>query len=439
MEDNVVTNQAEIKAWEVKDIMASNFIYATVSDELKHSLINCETAHQMWERLSVQYLQNASDNKHLLKQQFFQLQFDVSHDVMHHITSIEALAMQLKDLGDPIPEADIVNKVLCTLPPNFRNFITVWDSISDEEKTVSLLTTRLLKEERTNKRYDEHQPVTATEAFASIGHHSSRGQPQSTRGNFRGGRGMHHGRGGPKRPRPVCDYCNIAGHTIHVCRHRIRDEKYNQPQYSQPYNCNIEKQNDFSFKSVFPLNKENEWDWFADSGATQHMSGNKDLFDHIEAIDHDNWKVKGVGGICLPVKGKGTIKIQSNVNKKSISGSLQEVLFVPGLGTNLFSIASATKNGAKVHFSGNEVVLFQNGEIVMLGERAEKGLYHLKIVVKSLSSQESTAFASEVTASLWHERLGHACQEYILKMLKGNFVKGLDIKGKQNTFKCMLS
>ncbi len=57
-------------------------------------------------RLSDQYMQNATDNKHLLKQQFFQLQFNPGHEVMQHITAIEAKAKQLKDLGEPVPEID---------------------------------------------------------------------------------------------------------------------------------------------------------------------------------------------------------------------------------------------------------------------------------------------------------------------------------------------
>lgn len=37
-----------------------------------------------------------------------------------------------------------------------------------------------------------------------------------------------------------------------------------------------------------------------------------------------------------------------------------------------------------------------------MGERAERGLCQLNIVVKTLSCQESTACASEVTVCLWH-------------------------------------
>jgi hypothetical protein len=122
----VVTNGAAIAAWNRKDILAIGFLYATVNEEMRDTLINCETASGMWKRLSDQYMQNAADNKHLLKQQYFQLQFNSGQEVMQHITAIESLAKQLKDLGEPVPEIDIVNKIICTLPPSFRNFLSVW-------------------------------------------------------------------------------------------------------------------------------------------------------------------------------------------------------------------------------------------------------------------------------------------------------------------------
>jgi hypothetical protein len=80
--EGVVTNGAAIAAWNRKDILASGFLNATVNEEMRDTLINCEIASGMWKRLSDQYMQNAADNKHLLKQQFFQLQFNPGPEVI---------------------------------------------------------------------------------------------------------------------------------------------------------------------------------------------------------------------------------------------------------------------------------------------------------------------------------------------------------------------
>jgi hypothetical protein len=236
-----------IAAWNRKDILANSFLYATVNEEMRDTLINCETASGMWKWLSDQYMQNAK------KQQFFQLQFNPGHEVMKHITAIEAIAKQLKDLGEPVPEIDIVNKIICMLPPSFRNFLSVWDSL--QEKTVSLLTTRLLKEERTNKRFNNGKSDPADEAFFSPNSQPNayRQRPQNYRGSQRGNRGHRGSRGGwrgppdAKRRRMECHYCHEEGHFIATCRTRIKDEKESHAHVAESKKA--QKDHDFSLQS----------------------------------------------------------------------------------------------------------------------------------------------------------------------------------------------
>jgi hypothetical protein len=390
--EGVVTNQAVIDAWNRKDILASGFLYATVNEEMRDTLINCETASGMWKRLSDQYMQNATDNKHLLKQQFFQLQFSPGHEVMQHITAIEAIAKQLKDLGEPVPEIDIVNKIICTLPPSFRNFLSVWDSLQEDEKTVSLLTTRLLKEERTNKRFNNGKSDPADEAFFSPNSQSNayRQRPQNYRGSQRGNRGHRGSRGGwrgqpdAKRRRMECHYCQEEGHFIANCRSRIRDEKQSHAHVAE--SKKDQKDHDFSLQSSIEnrnvsFSVRSNLDFFADSGATSHMSDQQQFFDTLEMIDTETRTVSGVGGVSLPVRGRGDIRIETTVNGTTRTGLIKDVLYVPNLGTNLFSIGTATENGTEIHFNNNQVHFSREGVIFMVGQRAGRGLYHLNIRV----------------------------------------------------------
>ncbi len=51
-------------------------------------------------------------------------------------------------------------------------------------------------------------------------------------------------------------------------------------------------------------------------------------------------------------------------------GIINGVLYVPNLGTNLFSIAAATTAGIEVNFVRDQVTLSQKGKVVMVGHRA---------------------------------------------------------------------
>jgi hypothetical protein len=72
----------------------------------------------------------------------------------------------------------------------------------------------------------------------------------------------------------------------------------------------------------------------ADSGATHHMTDQRSFFSSFKEIDCETWKVNGIGGAQLNAMGIGTIPVYSYVHGEN--GKFHDVLFVPGLGTNLF-------------------------------------------------------------------------------------------------------
>lgn len=52
-------------------------------------------------------------------QQFFEYKYQPEHNVVSHISAIELLVSQLKDLDEPVTEAQVLIKILVTLPPSF--------------------------------------------------------------------------------------------------------------------------------------------------------------------------------------------------------------------------------------------------------------------------------------------------------------------------------
>ena len=73
-------------------------------------------------------------------------------------------------------------------------------------------------------------------------------------------------------------------------------------------------------------------------------------------IDTGTRTVSGVGGVSLPVRGRGDIRIETTVNGTTRTGLIKDVLYVPNLGTKLFSIGTATENGIEIHFNNNNSI-----------------------------------------------------------------------------------
>jgi hypothetical protein len=80
------------------------------------------------------------------------------------------------------------------------------------------------------------------------------------------------------------------------------------------------------------------------------------------------------------VKGYGNVKVWTILNGLKKPAVIKKVLYVPELGTNLFSISAATRLGWEVIFSDTTVrISSAKHEVIMVGERAGRGLYLLKI------------------------------------------------------------
>jgi hypothetical protein len=60
--------------------------------------------------------------------------------------------------------------------------------------------------------------------------------------------------------------------------------------------------------------------WYADSGATQHMTGNRELLTNFVPVHHDKWTVSGIGEAKLLVAGQGDVNLNATVNGHTLNG-----------------------------------------------------------------------------------------------------------------------
>lgn len=68
--------------------------------------------------------------------------------MIQHVTSVQRMVSQLKDVGLEITEVDLMAKILRSLPQKFSTLATAWNSVPLAEQTVGLLLERLIKEEK---------------------------------------------------------------------------------------------------------------------------------------------------------------------------------------------------------------------------------------------------------------------------------------------------
>lgn len=400
-EDGVTTNSTLIKEWKKCDTTARVILMATITPKEQQAFVNCKSAFAIWEKLTAQYLQNASASTHVLQASFFNYQYVSEHNMMTHITAIENLAQQLEDLGQPMSESQIMTKIVSTLPYKFRGFMTVWDNLSAKEKTMPQLITKLMNEQHRNTCSSpllEKSSMKApnAEAFTATKSYNFRNnQHQDTTRNYKKQKVLceYCGKAGHTEaecrrrineengtPDVICSYCKCYDHTESICQKKIRHERNHSKRKTS--NAKLSLSNNLPFALGASTRQLTKGGWYADSGATHHMCEEESIMHNYIPTTSTSWTVNGIGGIQLIVRGQGSVHITTTVCDTMHAAILHDVLHVPGLDTNLLSIASVTDRGIDVHFKNQNVTFVREGTIVMTGKRTGRNLYFLNITTR---------------------------------------------------------
>ena len=155
--------------------------------------------------------------------------------------------------------------------------------------------------------------------------------------------------------------------------------------------------------------------WILDSGATDHMTPNKENFMRFNPIDKGRY-VKTADGTLLPVMGIGTIKLDP-------IGLLTQVLYIPKLFVSLVSVQRLAKN-KEYNILFDDLNAFLCNKVLgwRIGlARVQQGLYFLPWVASREGRKvehQVVAISSNFEGEIMriHQRMGHPSFD-IVKMM----------------------
>jgi len=133
--------------------------------------------------------------------------------------------------------------------------------------------------------------------------------------------------------------------------------------------------------------------WVFDSGATDHITGNKSLFSSL-SFPNPLPSVILADGSRVSSHGVGTVKIFPSI-------TIDNVFYVPGSPFNFLSISRLTRSlDCVISFTNNFVCLQDRSSKQVIGTKCEShGLYHLRPSTHVSAVMESPPFL--------HAQLGH--------------------------------
>ena len=251
----------------------------------------------MWNRLKSLFELTSKENSHMLLESFMSYKYESGHDVMRHISKIEALARQLNEIGSPISEGLIFTKILMTLPSSYRSFLSAWNNCDESKKTLKMLEVRLLAEENMDKMASLNVK-SQDDAALWAANRKSKWQPTTdTKGHHNDTKG-----GGSDARKPQCAFCtklnHISSHRDDNCWRKEMYEKGKRDATGEtalaaesilkkrPAPKEVAKKKfydaDYAYRSTtFDCDDD---EWYVDSGATQHMTDQRSIFDSFKSI-----------------------------------------------------------------------------------------------------------------------------------------------------------
>lgn len=407
----------EWRAWDTRNSRAQVILLSTITQDQMQHLINCENAAEMWSRLIAIHEQKTEISRELLWQRFYEYRMLENSKISEHISSIELLVRQLKDVKETISNSAICSKIINSLPSKYNAFRTAWDSVSSDQQTFENLTARLLKEETRMTNDDSETSRLALEVKAL--------QSKLEATNFK----KHNIK--EMKKNSSCNYCKRKGHWVRECRKRIADLRKNERKsegsskdktvFNSAYICDI--------TSLYLSNTNAEKnEWICDSGASMHMTGEKGWFSKLESISNPMF-VRIANNKLIPAAGKGTVEIQAFVKGQWCDRTINNVLYIPDLSHSLFSVGAMIDRNFTYHSYKNKCEFRDiDGKVSCVGTRRDN-LWIMKFGIKPIPECN---LAIKNSLKLWHDRLGHVNCNTIKKT--ADLVKNLRIDVKEEFF-----
>lgn len=402
---------AEQISWENKDAKAQTMLVTRMTENVMLNVISCSTAAEMWRKLQSVYEQKTETNIHMIQQRFFQYKFEPGTEMSIFLSKIQELQNQLKQLGEEVSDKFVITKVLMSLPEEYKHFVSAWESAPDDRQTMDNLIARLLVEEERVKEKNEQPSSSGSTAFLV-----------KDKKNLK------------------CFKCNKLGHFISECRSNnnfVRSEGQNNKCFfcgklghskSQCwFKKNKEQKKSNAFVVSNSLKEHCKSQWLVDTGASEHMCRDRELFSSFTSTKQESVIVGN--GAAISVLGYGQMAVEVYDGSEWVHTTIDKVLFVPELKTNLFSVNCASDKGYVMLTDEQSCKFYKNNKICAIANRVGNSYY-----LELRYNYKAAYVAKNVKTTLqeWHERLAHQNFEYVRKILLKN---NIDVE-QSSVIKC---
>ena len=419
--DGSVQPPGEDAAARARHVKAQQKAMATlvmgISPNLIYLVTSCTTPKEVWDILKAQFERNTLANKLFLKRQYFTTKMQEGQSVQDHLRCMKEISDKLAALGSPVAEDEQVVALLISLPSSYATLVTAMEAKGDDLSLV-FVQQSLVNEEQ--KRQVNKRSIAAEDSKTS-----ALWADKEIQRPFKG----------------RCYKCNKEGHKSAQCR----ETKSYKPSESKSgfHGARIVDEDDELDQDLgsglFIMATGQKWKtsqhWILDSGASRHMTFNRQLFINYRKFDVPE-SVRLGDGRTVEAYGSGRVNITIETSHgKQLNTGMDGVLYVPQLTCNLFSVRAATQKDLIVQFGHSCCwIKDHSGKVVGKGRLINR-MYqlnceaHLQSDRTALAEVHQTSIGKDDSSSqmnLWHRRLGHLNEKQLTQAVEKGLIKGVE-------------
>lgn len=387
-----------------KERHCKSILVSRIHDSMLEYVQDQQSPKRMWLALQKVFERRSIASRLHLKKKMLTLQHD-GGSLQEHFLTFDRIVRDYKSTGAAIEDIDVVCHLLLTLGPEYSTVVTALETMPEENLTIEFVKCRLLDEE-----------IKRNGKSAQLGIHKS--EPAAFAGKTK-----------DAVKKWKCFSCHQIGHKAADCPEKYRVKKEEKSYRKSSANV-TEEQESVCFVADYSDTRELKSIWYADSGASEHMTNDRSLFETLLPLKQPIDIAVALNGKCATARYSGSIKIVAIIGNTRRECTLENVLLAPDLRCNLFSIRKVEMAGMEVVFKNGVVKILRNSEILACGKR--RGLqYEMDFYEKIDDSNENrsalyTCGKIRKCHELWHQRYGHLSEKNLEKIMKNEMVKGLD-------------
>ena len=407
--------------WIAKDQQVLSYLLNSLTPEILAQVIGKESTLDLWTALTTIFAAQSQSR-------ITNLRIAISNTKKGNMSS-NAFITKMKSLGDelaaagrPVTDGEMVDYILAGLDRDYDPVVAAVGAIKNSINVDDLFSQISAFDQRMEMLGDGP-------GFRSSANAMYRGRGQS-RG--RGGRGR---RGRGRSDRAPSSPVRTGGNNGYQQRQRQPSQQQYQQQHEEDYpECQIcYKYHAGGARDCWDRYKEDrqerkkvnlvtnsygiDTNWYADSGATEHITGELDKLTMREKY-HGGDQVHMASGAGMDIThiGNSIVKTPQKIFR------LNNVLHIPHASKNLVSVHRFTldNNVLIIFYPYSFVIKDLATRRVILRGRCEGGLYPITSSSPTSESNKQAWSVTKPSSEKWHRRLGHPSSVIVQHVISKN-------------------